>query len=199
MTHVSVQELKELRRLSGAGVMECREALEATNGHMEQALDRIRRRAAEEAARRADREAGQGIVASYVHHTGRLGALVEVNCETDFVARTADFVALGRQLAEHVAAAAPLAVDTASLPSEIVAARRGEVEAQVRASGKPEALHATIVAGKLAACLRDVVLLQQPWVREPQRTVGDLVHEAAARFGERVQVRRFTRFELGSR
>lgn len=150
MRHITLPELKELREKTGAGVMQCRQALEATEGDMERAEALLRERARREAETRADRAAGEGLVVSYIHHTGRMGALVEVNCETDFVARTEDFRALARMVAEHVAGAAPESTDA---------------------------------------------LLAQPWIREPDRTVGDLVKETAGRLGEAVRVRRFARFE----
>ena len=154
MSHISVQQLKELRQRTGAGMLDCRQALEHADGNMEQAVEYIRRQAAAEAAKRAARVTGQGQVGSYIHHDAKVGALVEVNCETDFVARTEDFRALVRYVAEQVAATpADVADDEASL-------------------------------------------LEQPWIRDPSRTIGDLVNETAARTGENVRVRRFARFRI---
>ena len=148
-------------------------------------------------AERRGRRTSEGVMASYVHHTGKLGVLIEVNCETDFVARTDEFVILARQLAEHVAAAAPIAVDREAMPIEVVEFRRLAFEQQVRASGKPEHLVDRIVDGKMAAYFTDVVLMDQTWVREPKITISALINEVAAKTGEHIRVRRFSRFHMG--
>ncbi|HEX6630949.1 MAG TPA: elongation factor Ts, partial [Gemmatimonadaceae bacterium] len=149
------------------------------------------------AEKRLGKETSEGIIGSYVHHNGKLAVLVELNCETDFVARTDDFKELGRLVAEHVAAAAPLGVDKDSVPSATVEKERAIFTEQVRASGKPENLIEKIVEGKVEAYYKDVALLHQAWVREPKKTVGDLVKETSARVGENIQVRRFVRYQLG--
>jgi elongation factor Ts len=140
----------------------------------------------------------EGLILSYIHHNGKLGALVEVNCETDFLARTETFATLARHIAEHVAGAAPIAVDRHALPTEVVQRKRAEFEEQARAAGKPEALREKIVEGKMAAYFRDVALMNQPWVREPKLTVGDLVKQVSAETGETIHVRRFVRFHMGT-
>jgi elongation factor Ts len=139
----------------------------------------------------------EGYIGHYLHHNGKLAVLVELNCETDFVARTDDFKGLARSVAEHIAAAAPIAVDRDQVPPDRVTQERRIFEEQVRESGKPEAMIEKIVTGKLEAFYKDVALMHQAWVRDPNKTIGDLVKEVAAKTGENVQVRRFVRFQLG--
>ncbi len=196
MSQVSVAQIRELRRVSGAGVTECRSALEETSGHLEQAVRMLRDRA-EAAGAREERPAGDGAVGSYLHHTARLGVLVEVGCETDFVARTDAFQSLVRHLAEHIAAAAPTVVSRGDLPAAVVESKARDFTEQARAAGKPDAVVDRIVAGRLEAYFGTVALLDQRWIREPDRTIGSLVKEASARFGERLVVRRFVRLALG--
>ena len=154
VSHITVQQLKELRHRTGAGMLDCRQALEHAEGNLELAVEHLRRQAATEAAKRAQRLTGEGQVGSYIHHDAKVGALVEVNCETDFVARTEDFRALVRYVAEQVAATSAEVLETGG------------------------------------------ALLEQPWIRDPSRTIGDLVSETSARVGENVRVRRFVRFRI---
>jgi elongation factor Ts len=196
MQKISITQIQELRRRTGAGITDCKHTLESTEGNMDAAVEELRKRGITKAAEREARKTTEGTLASYMHHNGRLAALVELNCETDFVARTDDFRTLAKQLAEHIAAAGPLAVDIDEVPEEAVAQRRAEIEEQLRVSNKPEHLHAKILDGKLDAFYREVVLVKQPWVREPKRTIGDLIKETSARVGEHVKVRRFARFEM---
>jgi elongation factor Ts len=177
--------------------MDCKKALEEAGGDMNKAVELLRARGAAKADKRADRKAGEGVIGSYIHHNGKVAVLVEVNCETDFVARTDDFKELGKFLAEHVAAAAPIAVDKDEVPAEKIQSERRIYEQQVRESGKPENMIAKIVDGKVEAYYKDVCLLYQPWVREPKKTIGDLVKEVAAKTGENIKVRRFVRYQLG--
>ena len=195
MPYANVEQLKELRRRTEAGVGLCREALTATHGDIEQAVEYVRRQAIAQAEQRAAREVSDGLVGHYVHHTGKLAALVELNCETDFVARTEAFQRLARQLAEHVAAAAPQYVDRASVPPAVVEERRAAFAAL--GAGKRDDIKEQIVAGKLDAYYREVVLLEQAWVREPEKTIGRLIDETAATLGERVRVGRFARVRVG--
>jgi elongation factor Ts len=197
MEKVNVQQLKELRARTGAGVMECRQALEETNGHLEQAAERIRKKAMEEAARREDRTTDEGWITSYLHHNGKLGALVEVHCETDFVARTDAFRTLVRTVAEHVAASSATVVERGAIDVEELRMLRRTFEEQARAAGKPDEVIPRIVEGRTAAHLREVVLMEQPWIRDPERTIGDIVEEASGLLGERIRIRRFTRFRMG--
>jgi elongation factor Ts len=157
-------------------------------------VQEVRRRSA---GARVGRRTGEGLITSYTHHNGKLGVLVEVNCETDFVARTDEFKLLARQLAEHIAAAAPVAVDRDQMPADLVERKRQSFEEQVRALGKPEHLAPKIVDGKMEAYFRDVVLMDQEWVREPKVTIGALVAEVSVKTGEAIRVRRFARFHMG--
>ena len=143
------------------------------------------------------RPTADGVITSYIHHNSKLAVLVEINCETDFLARTEEFAVLANQIAEHIAGAAPVVVDRAALPAELVERKRRQFQDAVRASGKPDSLAARIVDGKMAAYFRDVALMEQRWVREPTMTIGDLVKAVSARTGENIQVRRFARFHMG--
>ncbi|HEV8266396.1 MAG TPA: translation elongation factor Ts [Gemmatimonadales bacterium] len=187
----------ELRARTGAGMMDCKKALEETGGDLEKAVDVLRKKGAAKADKRAAREASEGLIGSYVHHDGRIGVLVEVNCETDFVARTEDFRALAKDLALHIASAKPLAVRIEDVPAELVEREKRVYEGQVAEQKKPEQIRAKIVEGMLKKFYEDNVLLEQKFVKDDKRTVGDLVKEVAAKTGEKVDVRRFVRFERG--
>lgn len=194
---ISAKEVAELRQRTGAGMMDCKKALEETKGDMDAAVDLLRTRGVAKGEKRVGRVASEGLVGSYIHHNGKIGVLVEVNCETDFVARTDDFKSLVKSLAEHIAAAAPVAIDRDQVPPEKVEQERRIFVEQVRQSGKPENLIDKIVAGKIEAYYKDVCLLHQAWVRDPKKTVGELVKEISGKTGENIQVRRFTRFQMG--
>jgi elongation factor Ts len=178
-------------------MMDAKKALTEMGGDMSKAADLLRTKGIAKAEKRAGREASEGMVGSYIHHNHKVGVLVEVNCETDFVARTDDFKQLAKDIAMHIASTAPLAVDKDGVDPAIVAHERKIYEQQVRESGKPEHLVEKIVDGKVEAYYKEVALLSQPWVREPKKTIGDLVKEASAKLGENVTVKRFVRFELG--
>ena len=193
----TAKDVQELRQRTGAGMMECKKALQETGGDMDKAVDYLRTKGIAKAEKRVGKETSEGIVGSYVHHNGKVAVLVELNCETDFVARTDDFKNLARTVAEHIAAAAPLGVDKDSVPSDKVEKERAIFAEQVRASGKPENLIDKIVDGKVEAYYKDVALLHQAWVREPKKSVGDLIKETSAKVGENIVVRRFVRFQLG--
>jgi elongation factor Ts len=197
VTAVTAQSVQELRARTGAGMMDCKKALEEAHGDMDKAAELLRARGAAKAEKRAGKVAREGLVGSYIHHNGKVGVLVEVNCETDFVARNPEFHALVRHVAEHIAAAAPVAVDKDLVPADRVERERRIFEEQVRTSGKPAQVIEKIVTGKLEAFYRDVALLHQAWVREPKKTVGELVQELSAKVGERIVIRRFTRYQLG--
>ncbi len=197
-TTFTTKDVAELRARTGAGMMDCKKALEETGGDIDKAVEYLRKKGIAKAEKRADRAAKEGYIGHYLHHNGKLAVLVELNCETDFVARTDDFKNLARSLAEHVAAAAPMAVDRDQVPADRVAQERRIFEEQVRQSGKPENMIEKIVTGKLEAFYKDVALMHQAWVRDPSRTIGDLVKEVSAKTGENVQVRRFVRFQLGA-
>jgi elongation factor Ts len=194
---VSAKEVAELRARTGAGMMDCKKALEETNGDMEAAIELLRKSGAAKSEKRAGRATREGLIGSYIHFTGKIGVMVEVNCETDFVARTDDFKSLVKHIAEHIAAAAPIAVDKDQVPPEKVEQERRIFVEQVRQSGKPESLIEKIVEGKVAAFYKDVCLLHQAWIRDDKKTIGDLVKEVSSKTGENIQVRRFTRYQIG--
>ena len=191
-------QIRELRRRTGAGLLHCKFALDRTRGDVDQAVETLRLEGITNAESRIARQTSEGRIASYIHHNGRLGAIVEVNCETDFVARTDDFAILATQLAEHVAAAAPIAVTRDGIDPDVVAEKARTFETEVRAAGKPAALVDRIVDGKLAAYFELVVLVEQRWVREPKVKIGDLIRDLAAKTGENIQIRRFSRFHMGT-
>jgi elongation factor Ts len=194
---ISAGQVKELRDRTGAGMLECRNALQESGGDMEKAIDLLRARGTAKAAKRAGKETREGAVGSYVHMGGRIGVLVEVNCETDFVARTAAFQELVRDLAMHVAAANPIAVSAEDIPADVLERERAVYREQVRTEGKPENLWDKIVEGKVRKFYQEAALLEQGFVKDPERSIGQLVTDLSAKTGERIQVRRFARFELG--
>jgi elongation factor Ts len=187
----------ELRARTGAGMMDCKKALEETAGDVEKAVDVLRTKGAAKADKRAGREASEGVIGTYLHHDGKLGVLVELNCETDFVARTEDFKMLARDLAVHIAATSPLAVRIEELPAEVVQRERQVYEAQVAEQKKPEQIRGKIVEGMLKKFYEERVLLEQRFVKDDKRTVGELVKELSAKTGEKVDVRRFARLKVG--
>ena len=194
---ISARHVKELRDRTGAGMMDCKKALVETSGDIEAAIDLLRSKGEAKAARRAGRSANEGTVASYIHHGGRIGVMVELNCETDFVANTDDFKGLARDLAMHVAAADPLAVRVEDLDPALVERERAVFAEQVAREGKPEKIRDRIVEGKLGKFFRERVLLEQAYIRDTDRSVGDLITEVSARTGEKVRVARFARFQVG--
>jgi elongation factor Ts len=195
-TPISADAVKELRERTGAGFMDCKRALEETAGDVDKAIALLRERGVAAAARKAGREAREGTVASYIHPGGRIGVLVEVNCETDFVARTDDFAKLVRDLAMQVAGLAPEYTTIESIPAEVIAAKRAELAADEVVQRKPENVRGTIIEGQLRKWYSSVVLYEQPF-RDTDQTVGQLVSDAVARIGENIRVRRFTRYQLG--
>lgn len=194
---VGAKDVQELRKRTGAGMMECKRALEEAAGDMERAGEILRKNGAIKAQKRVTKEAREGLIGNYIHHDGKLGVLVEVNCETDFVARNPEFHTLVRHLAEQIAAALPVAVDKDAVPADRVEQERRLFEEQVRESGKPAHLIDKIVSGKLEAFYKDVALVHQVWVRDDKRTISDLITEFSAKVGERIVVRRFVRFKVG--
>jgi elongation factor Ts len=197
MPDFTAKDVAELRARTGAGMMDCKKALEDTKGDLDKAVELLRSKGAAKADKRAGRTAREGVIGSYFHHNGKIAVLVELNCETDFVARTDDFQQLGKSLAEHIAAAAPIAVDKDQVPQDKVESERRIFHEQVRASGKPENMIEKIVEGKVQAYYKDVALMHQEWVRDTSKTIGDLVKEVSAKTGENIQVRRFVRYQLG--
>jgi elongation factor Ts len=194
---ISAQDVKTLRERTGAGMMECKGALTEAGGDMEKAIDILRAKGAAKAAKRADRETKEGTVGSYIHMGGRIGVLVEVGCETDFVARTDQFQQLVRDVAMHIAAASPVAVRREDFPADLMERERGVYREQVKESGKPEQIWDKIVDGKMEKFFAESALLEQPFVKNPDVTVGQLVTEVSGKTGEKIEVRRFARFALG--
>jgi len=193
---ITAEAVKELRERTGAGMMDCKRALEETGGDMEKAVAHLRDKGLAAAAKKAGREAREGLVSSYIHTGGRVGVLIEVNCETDFVARTDEFQKLVRDLAMQVAGLAPLYVDVDRIPEGVVAAKKAALLADESVQAKPEAIREKIVDGQMAKWHKEVCLLEQPF-RDEDRSVRDLVTERIATIGENIRVRRFVRFALG--
>ena len=198
-TTISAGMVKELRERTGAGMMECKKALEEAGGNMEAAIDHLRARGAAKAAKRAERETREGTIGSYVHTNGKIGVLVEVQCETDFVSRNETFQQLARDLAMHIAAAAPLALDSEGIPADVVERERAVYLEQVKQEGKPEKMQEKIVEGKLRKFYQESTLMDQVFVKDPagKQTIRQLVEEASLKTGEKVLVRRFVRYQLG--
>jgi elongation factor Ts len=196
MATISAEAVKELRERTGAGFMDCKRALEETEGDMDKAVARLREKGLAAAAKRADRTATDGLVESYIHPGNKVGVLIEVNCETDFVARTDDFRKLVHDLAVQVAGLAPLYVDVERVPEADIEVRRGQLLASEELQKKPEAIRGQIVDGQLKKWFSEVCLYEQPF-RDTEITVKALVTEAIARLGENIRVRRFSRFALG--
>ena len=194
---ISAQDVKVLRDRTGAGMMDCKKALEETNGDMEAAVDLLRAKGAAKAAKREGKSANEGVIGTYIHHSGKVGVMVEVNCETDFVANTDDFQQAARDIAMHIAAAKPVAVSSDIIPQDEVEREKAVYMAQLEEEGKPEQIREKIVQGKLAKWFKDVALMEQPFVKNPDVTIGDLVTDLSAKTGEKVEVRRFARFAIG--
>jgi elongation factor Ts len=186
-----------LRQRTGAGMMEAKKALEETKGDMDKAAEALRVKGIAKADKRAGKQTSEGVITSYIHHNGKVGVLVEVNCETDFVARTDDFKNLAREIALHIASAAPVSVDKDGVPVEKVDQERRIAEEQAKASGKPANIIEKMVTGKVEAYYKDNCLVYQPWIREPKKSIADLIKETSAKVGENIQVRRFVRFQMG--
>ncbi len=194
---ITASMVKELREKTGAGIMDCKEALAASEGSIESAIDYLRKKGLQAADKRSSRATREGVVHSYIHGGGRLGVLVEVNCETDFVARTEDFQELCRDLGLQIAASSPKYVSIDEVPEEAVAKERSILEEQARQAGRPENVISKIVDGRLQKYYQDVCLLEQPFVKDTDRTVNDVLRDNIAKLGENISVARFARFVLG--
>ena len=198
-TPITAAMVKELRERTGAGMMECKSALTETNGDMEKAIDVLRAKGAAKAAKRAERDVKEGAVGSYVHMGGKIGVLVEVGCETDFVSRNEGFQQLVRDVAMHIAAANPLALSAEGIPAEVIERERAVYVETVKNEGKPEKMWDKIVEGKMNKFYKENTLLEQVFVKDPEgkKTIKELITETAAKTGENIVVRRFVRFALG--
>jgi elongation factor Ts len=194
---ITAAQVKSLRDKTGAGMMECKAALQEAGGNEEKAIEILRKKGLASAAKRAGRTTSNGVVGSYIHMGGKVGVLVEVNCETDFVARTEDFQTLVKELALHIAAADPRWVRREDVPADVLEKEREIYRAQFEGSGKPAPVVEKIVEGKLGAFYAQVVLLDQPSVRDPAVTISQLVAQASAKTGENITVGRFARFKVG--
>jgi len=194
---ISPKQVSELRARTGAGMMDCKRALEESGGDMDRAAEILRKKGIAKAEKRAGRTAAQGAVVSYIHHNGQVGVLVELNCETDFVARTEGFQQLARDIALHVASADPIGVNADDIPADLLERERRIAEEQAATEGKPENVRAKIVEGKIKKFVAERTLTEQPYVRDDSKTVGQLIKEVSGKVGEAVSVRRFARFKVG--
>jgi elongation factor Ts len=194
---VSATDVKELREKTGAGIMDCKKALAETDGNLEKAVDYLRQKGLAAAAKKADRVAADGAVGAYVHPGGKIGVLVEINCETDFVARTAEFQGLLKDIAMQVAAANPRYVRREDVAAEELEKEKSIYRQQALESGKPEHVVNKIVEGKLERFYSEACLLEQAFIKNPDQKVSDIVNDAVARLKENIQVRRFARYHLG--
>ena len=197
MSAIDAQQVKELREMTGAGMMDCKKALSETQGNVQEAVDYLRKKGLSAAAKKAERVTKEGLIGSYIHSNGKIAVLVEVGCETDFVARTDDFKTLVRDLAMHIAASNPLAVRREEIDPSIVGRERELMAAQVAEMGKPAAVVEKIIEGKLEKWYADNALMEQPFVKDPDRKISDVVSGVIAKLGENIQVRRFVRMSLG--
>ena len=197
MATITADLVKQLRDKTGAGMMECKAALTEAGGNMDEAVTLLRKRGLAQAAKRAGRATAQGIITSYIHLGGRIGVLVEVNCESDFVARTEDFQNLAKEVAMHIAAADPKWVRREEVPAEAIEKEKGIYRAQMESSGKPAHVLDKIIEGKLGSFYSQFVLLDQPSIRDPNVTVSQLVAQASAKTGENIQISRFVRMRVG--
>jgi|YelNatPaOPRAMG01_1025707.scaffolds.fasta_scaffold17615_7 elongation factor Ts len=194
---ITAEMVKELRNRTGIGVMECKEALQEANGDIEKAIEILRKKGHARAQEKATKEAADGIVGSYVHATNRIGVLIEVNCETDFVARNEEFKELVKNLAMQVAASNPQYISPEDIPAEVIEREKEIIKAQLQDAKKPPEIIEKIVQGKLAKFYEEVCLLDQPYIKDDKIKVRDLVNAHISKFGENIKIRRFVRYELG--
>jgi elongation factor Ts len=192
-----MEMIKELREATGVGILDCKEALETSNGDFDQAVEYLREKGIAAAAKRAGRTASDGVIAAYVHHGNRIAAMVELNCETDFVARTDDFQKLAYDLAMHVAASRPLYLSREEVPEEVVEKEKQVYRAQMADENKPAHIMERIIEGKLNKFYEQTCLLEQPFIRDQDLTINDLINDAVAKMGEKIVLSRFVRYEIG--
>ena len=197
MAEITAALVKELRERTGAGMMDCKKALAATEGDMDKAIDFLREKGLAAAAKKAGRIAAEGLVESYIHGGGRIGVLVEVNCETDFVAKTDAFKSLVKDIAMHIAAANPSYLRREEVPAAELEHEKMVLSEQARNEGKPEKIIEKMVTGRIEKYYKEVCLLEQSFVKDPDKTISDLITESIAKIGENISIRRFTRYQLG--
>ena len=197
MTQITAQSVRMLREKTGLGMMDCKKALQETGGDSEKAIEYLRKQGLSAVEKRAGRDASEGLIQAYIHQGSRLGVLLEVNCETDFVARTDDFQEFAKDVAMHIAASQPLAVEREGIPADAVERERAIFLEQAKNEGKPEHIAEKIVEGRMEKFYQENCLMEQVFVKNPDQTVGELVTEITAKIGEKITVRRFERFVLG--
>ncbi|MBU1027140.1 MAG: translation elongation factor Ts [Candidatus Margulisbacteria bacterium] len=196
---ITVDTIKDLREKTGCGMMDCKAALKEANGDMEKAREILRKKGLASAAKRADRVASQGVVESYIHTGGKIGVLVEVNSESDFVAKNDDFKAFVKDIAMQVAAASPLYINCEEVPEELVKKEEEILKEQAAQEGKPAKAMEKIIAGRIEKFYAEICLMEQPFIRDPKKVVKDLLADLVAKIGENIVVRRFTRYQLGEK
>ncbi|RBP41153.1 translation elongation factor Ts [Garciella nitratireducens] len=194
---ISSALIKELREKTGAGMLNCKKALEETEGNIEKAVELLREKGLSAATKKSGRIATEGIVDSYIHLGGRIGVLVEVNCETDFVAKNEEFKSFVRDIAMHIAAAKPLYISKEEVPEEVIEKEKNILKNQALNEGKPEHIVGKMVEGRIKKYYQEICLLEQPFVKDPDKTIEDIVKEQISRMGENIKIRRFTRYEMG--
>ncbi|MFA6010703.1 MAG: translation elongation factor Ts [Desulfobacteraceae bacterium] len=197
MTEISAALVKELRDKTGSGIMDCKQALKENAGDIEKALDFLRKKGLATAQKRSGRDAKEGVVQSYIHMGGKIGVMVEVNCETDFVAKNEDFQEFAKNVAMHIAAAAPMGLGPEEIPESVIAREREIYRERALEQGKPANIIDKIVDGQVEKFYKDSCLLSQPYIKDPKLTITDLLTETIAKIGENIKIRRFARFQLG--
>ncbi len=197
MTQITAQSVRMLREKTGLGMMDCKKALQETGGDSEKAIEYLRKQGLSAVEKRAGRDASEGLIQAYIHQGSRLGVLLEVNCETDFVARTDDFQEFAKDVAMHIAASQPLAVDREGVPADAAEKERAIFLEQAKNEGKPKHIAEKIVEGRMEKFYQENCLMEQVFVKNPDQTIGELVTEITAKIGEKITVRRFERFVLG--
>ena len=197
MAEITAQMVKELREATGSGIMDCKRVLAEAEGDLDKAIELLRKKGLAKAAKRAGRSTSEGIVYSYIHTGAKLGVLVEVNCESDFVAKTEDFEAFAKDIAMHIAAANPAGLVPEDVDQSIIEKEREIYRAQMLEEGKPENIIDKIVDGKVEKFYKEVCLLSQQYIKDPQKTVEDVLKETIGKIGENIQIKRFARFQIG--
>ena len=199
MSTISASTVKELREMSGAGMMDCKKALTEASGNLEKAIDILRKTGIAKARKKSGRSAKEGLILPYIHPGDKLGVLLEINCETDFVANTEDFKELSKDIAMHIAASNPMSVNREEIPNDILIREKDIYADQARQSGKPEDIIEKMTEGRLNKFYQENVLMEQTFVKDPDKTVSDLITETVAKLGENILVSRFSRFQLGEK
>lgn len=197
MVEISAAMVKELRQATGSGIMDCKRVLAEAEGDYQTAVDLLRKKGLAKAAKRAGRSTSEGLIYSYIHTGAKLGVMVEVNCESDFVAKTEDFIGFVKNIAMHIAAANPVGLAPEDVDPAVIAKEREIYAAQMLEEGKPENMIAKIVDGKIEKFYKDVCLMSQQYVKDPQKTITDVLKEIVAKIGENIQIKRFVRFQIG--